>query len=110
LDTYRLNVGRYPSEDEGGLGALLVRPQYENERLTEKWQGPYLKRGAKLEDPWGNPLHYEVVDRSLAEDPGAPAYRLYSVGPDGQPDTEDDIRLFEEEESTGLDSTTVLEQ
>src|SRR5438477_8193405 len=39
LDTYRLNLGRYPTEQEGGLSALLVKPNYENPRLGEKWQG-----------------------------------------------------------------------
>lgn len=107
LDTYRLNVGQYPTEDQGGLGALLVKPNYENERLGEKWQGPYLKRGTRLEDPWGNPLRYELVDR--ADDPTAPPYQLYSVGPDGQADTEDDIRLVEEADQT-QDATTVLEE
>jgi general secretion pathway protein G len=109
LDTYRLNVGRYPTEEEGGLGALLIKPSFENERLGEKWQGPYLKRGTKLEDPWGHTLEYELMDRSLEENKAAPAYKLFSVGPDGQPDTDDDIRLFDETK-TGEDATSVLEE
>src|SRR5512133_3759966 len=40
LDTYRLNLGRYPSEQDGGLNALMTKPNYENPRLAEKWQGP----------------------------------------------------------------------
>src|SRR5438132_4307808 len=43
LDTYRLNLGRYPNEQEGGLNALLIKPSYENARLGDKWQGPYVK-------------------------------------------------------------------
>ena len=96
LDMYRLNIGHYPTEDEGGLQALLVKPQYENERTGEKWQGPYLKPGTKLEDAWGNPIHYEVVDRTLEENKTALPYKLYSLGPDGQPDTDDDIALVSE--------------
>src|SRR6185503_5127662 len=42
LDTYRLNLGHYPNEQEGGLDALLKKPSFENEKLGEKWQGPYL--------------------------------------------------------------------
>src|SRR4029078_3376517 len=42
LDTYRLNLGRYPSEQDGGLNALATKPNFENTRLGEKWQGPYL--------------------------------------------------------------------
>ena len=110
LDTYRLNVGRYPSEEEGGLGALLVKPSYENEKLGERWQGPYLKRNTKLDDPWGYQLRYESVDLSLSEDKSALPYKLYSVGPDGQPDTDDDITLNPGDDlGATADSTTVLE-
>lgn len=111
LDTYRLNIGHYPTEDEGGLGALLVQPSFDTETLGERWQGPYLKQGTKLLDAWGKQLVYEPQDSSLdtTEDPGALPYKLYSMGPDGQSDTEDDITLSTEEEGT-LDSTTVLDQ
>jgi len=110
LDMYRMNVGRYPSEEEGGLGALMVKPEYENEKLGEAWKGPYLKRGVKLEDAWGNQLRYELTDRSLLADSASAApYKLYSAGPDGQPDTEDDITLVSTED-LDKDSTTVLEE
>lgn len=110
LDNYRLNVGHYPTEEEGGLGALLVKPQFENEALAERWQGPYLKPGTKLLDAWGKQIIYELQDTSLmdtGESTGLP-YRLYSAGPDGQPDTDDDITLATEEEGA-QDSTTVLD-
>src|SRR5208283_6190820 len=60
LDTYRLNLGHYPTEQEGGLDALLKKPTFENESMGEKWQGPYLKPGTTLEDPWGHKIHYEL--------------------------------------------------
>ena len=103
LDTYRLNMGRYPT-DEQGLDALMTKPTFENERQGEKWSGPYLKPGTTLEDAWGNKLRYEVADTSLEEGTGTagPRYKLYSVGPDGQPDTTDDIKAREEAtDSTG---------
>lgn len=106
LDTYRLNIGHYPTEEEGGLNALLTKPTFENERLGEKWQGPYLKPGTTLDDAWGNAIHYEVVDVTTASadttSSAAPAlpYKLFSVGPDGQPETEDDIVL-----ATSTDTT-----
>src|SRR5512137_480137 len=90
LDNYRLNIGSYPTEEQGGLKALLVKPTFENEKLGEKWQGPYVKPGTKLQDPWGHDIVYEAVDRSaVADDKSKPSlpYKLYSVGPDGQPDT-----------------------
>ena len=30
LNTYKLNVGNYPTEEEGGLLALLQKPEFEN--------------------------------------------------------------------------------
>jgi general secretion pathway protein G len=95
LDNYRLNLGHYPSEQEGGLDALLRKPSFENERLGEKWSGPYLKPGTKLDDPWGHKIRYELVDRAAeGEKKGSLPYKLSSVGPDGQPDTDDDIRIL----------------
>jgi len=97
LDTYRLNLGHYPNEQEGGLEALLKKPSFENERLGEKWQGPYLKPGTTLDDPWNNKIRYELADRAVeGEKTGGLPYKLFSVGPDGQPDTEDDIKLAAE--------------
>jgi len=113
LDTYRLNVGSYPTEEQGGLDALLKKPTYENEKLGEKWAGPYLKPGTKLEDPWGHKIVYEKVERvGTGTDPTGTGtyqlpYKLYSVGPDGQPDTEDDIKyMADEEDKTGGTSSS----
>ena len=105
LDTYRLNIGRYPTEQEGGLDALVKKPTYENPRLAEKWQGPYLKPGIQLDDPWGHKLHYELIDRTTETEKTGPPYKLYSVGPDGQPDTDDDIRLTVDNAQTGVAAT-----
>ncbi len=111
LDVYRLNLGHYPTEDEGGLGALLVKPNFEKEGAGDKWQGPYLKPGTKVEDAWGNKLRYEPVDRATADSSttaSALPYKLYSVGPDGQPDTDDDIKLFTED-NQNTDSKSVAQ-
>jgi general secretion pathway protein G len=51
LDAYRLDMGRYPGQQDGGLGALANNPGH------EKWGGPYLRKGVPL-DPWGNPYQY----------------------------------------------------
>ena len=109
LQTYRLNMGRFPTTEQG-LNALLTKPTFENERLGDKWQGPYLKPGTKLEDHWGHPIRYELAD-ATADDPSAKSsakYKLYSVGPDGQPDTADDIKLVEEnaDGTTGASTTS----
>lgn len=105
LDTYRLNLGHYPTEQEGGLDALLRKPTFENERMGEKWQGPYLKPGTQLDDPWGHKIHYEVVDRSVEGSKTGLPYKLYSVGPDGQPDSDDDIRFQTGDDEEGVTGT-----
>src|SRR6201998_522223 len=74
LDIYKLDVGTYPSTEQG-LQALITRPS----GIT-RWNGPYLK-GEKLpEDPWGRPFVY----RSPSQRPGH-EYDLLSLGPTGQP-------------------------
>ena len=72
LDTYRLDVGRYPTTDEG-LAALLTAPA----TAGAKWNGPYLKKGVPP-DPWGHPYQYRA--------PGTKGeFEIVSLGRDGQP-------------------------
>lgn len=72
LDTYRLDVGRYPNAEEG-LNALMTAPP----SAGAKWNGPYLKKGIPL-DPWGNAYQYRS--------PGSRGeYEIVSLGKDGQP-------------------------
>lgn len=72
LDTYRLDVGRYPSTEEG-LAALLVAPA----TAGTKWNGPYLKKGVPP-DPWGHAYQYKA--------PGSKGeFEITSLGRDGQP-------------------------
>src|SRR5215475_14152992 len=46
LDQYRLDVGAYPAS-AAGLAALVRNPNVPN------WNGPYLKKVAVPNDPWG---------------------------------------------------------
>lgn len=69
LDLYRLEVGRYPSNNEG-LEALIKKPSG-----VSNWNGPYLKKKLVRLDPWGNEYVYEY--------PGTHGdYDLYSLGAD----------------------------
>jgi general secretion pathway protein G len=52
LDMYRLDVGRYPTSDEG-LNALIEAPG-----TAKVWNGPYLRKKKMPLDPWNNPYHY----------------------------------------------------
>jgi general secretion pathway protein G len=71
LDTFRLDVGRYPTTEEG-LKALSAKPP-----TAAKWNGPYLSKDVPL-DPWGHAYVYRA--------PGSKGdYDLISYGKDGQP-------------------------
>lgn len=77
--SFKLSVGRYPTTEEG-IKALEAAP----DSLGERWKGPYV-RNLPL-DPWGNPFQYRFPAQKSKD-----GYDLWSNGPDGQPDTEDDI-------------------
>jgi general secretion pathway protein G len=71
LDTYRLEVGRYPSSEEG-LEALLSKPAN-----AARWNGPYLQK-AVPDDPWGHAYLYRSPGRTGD-------FEITSYGKDGQP-------------------------
>ncbi len=72
LQTYRLDIGDYPSTDEG-LEALVRAPSD-----VDAWQGPYLDEEVPL-DPWASPYQYERKPSGLQD------FTLYSLGADKNP-------------------------
>lgn len=70
LDLFKLDVGRYPADNEGLTALLQSSPS------VTGWRGPYLKRDALLKDPWGRAYVY-----SFRRETGG--YRLVSLGGDG---------------------------
>jgi general secretion pathway protein G len=74
LETLRLDVGRFPTAEEG-LALLNTPPA--DAKLRTKWRGPYLDEELPL-DPWGEPYQYSI--------PGAKdqPFALYSFGADGK--------------------------
>jgi general secretion pathway protein G len=71
LDLYRLEIGQYPSQDDG-LGVLVDRPAD-----AGNWNGPYIRNRDSLTDPWGNPYLYRY--------PGEHGeFDLYTLGADGR--------------------------
>jgi general secretion pathway protein G len=69
LDSYRLDVGKYPSTSEG-LEALISEVSG-----AEEWNGPYLRKNEIPFDSWGREYIYES--------PGNHGdYDLYSLGAD----------------------------
>ena len=77
LDLFHLEVGRYPTTEEG-LVALSNEPTG-----VDNWNGPYLKKKDVPDDPWGNTYRY----RSPGENGD---YDLYSLGRDDADGGEDE--------------------
>ena len=82
LTTYRLQIGDYPSTEEG-LQALFTAPPNKSDR----WHGPYVD-GAKspLLDPWNEPYQYRYPGTHNKN-----GYDVWSKGPDKADGTDDDI-------------------
>jgi type II secretion system protein G len=74
LEQYKLDTGNYPTTAEG-LTILTVK--------GDKY-GPYIET-SMLNDPWGNPLIYKLVDSNQ--------FILKSLGPDGKEVTDSDIEV-----------------
>jgi general secretion pathway protein G len=72
LDLFKLEVGRYPTTQEG-LQALLSAPSGVN-----NWNGPYWKKNVLPKDPWGNEYKYTSPGTS------GQAYDIVSYGADGK--------------------------
>ncbi|NEX94888.1 type II secretion system major pseudopilin GspG [Caulobacter sp. 17J65-9] len=75
LETLRLDLGRYPTADEGLH--LLVQAPASAADAGEVWQGPYLETDVP-DDPWGRPYAYQPP----AEPEGRPT--VVSLGADGR--------------------------
>ena len=73
LLTYRLDVGRFPTTQQG-LQALVVAPQ----ESSTFWNGPYLDAAVPL-DPWNTPYRYEFPADTVQ------GFALYSLGADSIP-------------------------
>jgi general secretion pathway protein G len=69
MDSYRLDVGKYPSSQEG-IDALV------DNSGSDKWEGPYLQKGVP-KDPWDNDYQYNNPGEHGEID-------IFSYGADGQ--------------------------
>jgi general secretion pathway protein G len=70
LDLFMIDIGRYPTQQEGLAGLVL------NTDNLPTWHGPYLKSNTVPLDPWGHPYQYRM--------PGQHGdYDIFTLGPDG---------------------------
>ncbi|MCC6359790.1 MAG: type II secretion system protein GspG [Phycisphaerales bacterium] len=77
IERFHSDCGRFPNS----LEDLLTKPEGAE---FAGWRGPYIKRPAV--DPWGRPLNYRIPGIHNAD-----SFDLWSLGPDGQNETGDDI-------------------
>ena len=75
LQTMRLDISRWPTEQEG-LALLTTKPA--NAEAAQGWAGPYLDEEVP-QDPWGHP--YQYAPQASGNNP----FTLYSYGADGKP-------------------------
>ncbi len=92
LSMYETDFGDYPESDGSGSKVLyesLVGP-IEN----ENWKGPYIRlrkqdmnKEGNIVDAWKRPIIYKYPQDQYENTP----YIIFSFGPDGKKETEDDI-------------------
>jgi general secretion pathway protein G len=89
LERYALDTRNFPSTEQG-LQALLAPPSDDSETSLRGWEGPYVSADAIPTDPWGNAYQYVYPpERGRTDTPD-----IWSFGPDGEDNTEDDIRSW----------------
>lgn len=84
IDLYRFDCKTLPES----LDALIDKPG--DSTLADKWGGPYLNKTEVPKDPWDNEYKYASQGKKNAD-----SYDVWSMGPDGQDGTDDDIGNWE---------------
>jgi general secretion pathway protein G len=110
LNLYAVDNRTFPTTEEG-LKGLMERPaesmSSDTTQSSNKWDGPYLDADALPVDPWGNPYQYEFPPtKGRRKD----FPNIWSTGPDGEDNTEDDIKNWTGDSGTegGLDDEVEL--
>lgn len=83
LIVYEGRAGRPPTTEQG-IKALWEKPT--SEPIPDRWIALMTE---EKKDPWGFPYKYEYPPKRSKK-----SYDIWSVGPDGQDGTEDDIGNF----------------
>jgi general secretion pathway protein G len=78
LTKYRIDVGSYPTTEQGGLMALINQPS----GTEGKWKGPYIDELPV--DPWGNAYLYKYPGTRNSS-----GYDLWSQGQDKNSEADD---------------------
>jgi general secretion pathway protein G len=88
LHDYREDIGHFPRRKEGGLDALVQKPQGQG---MEKWDGPYLKGKTEMPlDSWNQPFELNLPPNIINKQKFK-YYEIISYGPNGPDDESDNI-------------------
>ena len=87
LELFQLEHGRFPSTSEGLDALISPPPSPDIDHSKGTW--PYVSASAVKTDPWGQP--YQYMSPGQRNPDGPRGYDLWSLGPDGAPDTGDEI-------------------
>jgi general secretion pathway protein G len=80
LASYELGNGMLPTTEQG-IKVLWTKPTVEP--IPPRW---HAELDNETLDPWGHPYQYRNPGKHNPD-----KYDVFSMGPDGQPDTDDDI-------------------
>jgi general secretion pathway protein G len=80
IDTYQMHTRSFPTS----LQDLITQPS--DSKMADRWSGPYLKDQSALLDPWDNEIKFAAPGKH-----NTTSYDVWSVGPDGQDGSSDDI-------------------
>jgi general secretion pathway protein G len=90
LHDYREDIGHFPRRKEGGLDALVQKPQGQG---MEKWDGPYIKGKTEMPlDAWNQPFELNLPPDIVKKDKHK-YYEIVSHGPNGPDDETDNIYI-----------------
>jgi len=92
LKLYAADNRTFPNTEEGII-ALFEAPS--DEKRAKNWDGPYFDGDGAPVDPWGNEFKYEYPSTHGSRD----FPDIWSFGPDGEDNTDDDIANFSGESS-----------
>ncbi len=75
IEEFHRELHQWPAK----LKDLTDRPRGGDERVTKKWEGPYIGKDEVPEDPWDTPYYYKVTPQA-----GKHQYELHSYGSNGK--------------------------
>ncbi len=87
INLFRTHTNAYPES----LKDLTEKPS--DEAKAKNWHGPYIDDPATLKDAWDRDLQYKAPGEHNPS-----SYDLWSVGPDGNDGTDDDIGNWQKAE------------